>query len=175
MKRLHVHVGVADLDRSIHFYSALFGAGPSVVKPDYAKWMLDDPRVNFAISQGKHDAKGVEHLGIQAEDADELAQVYGRLKAAGLCSRRRHTCFYATRKKPDPDPDVSRGGFLTRRSPAMEASFFPPSPKCANDACCTPAIKTLLQCFSYLAPKRRNALARATWAARDHADCCPTG
>ena len=68
MKRLHVHVGVADLDRSIGFYSTLFGAEPAVVKPDYAKWMLDDPRVNFAISSGDHAAKGIEHLGIQAGD-----------------------------------------------------------------------------------------------------------
>ena len=59
MKRLHVHVGVADLGRSIGFYSTLFGAEPNVVKPDYAKWMLDDPRVNFAISKGKRAAKGV--------------------------------------------------------------------------------------------------------------------
>ena len=61
MKRLHVHVGVSDLDQSIAFYSTLFGAPPSVVKADYAKWLLDDPRVNFAISSGHHAAKGVEH------------------------------------------------------------------------------------------------------------------
>ena len=58
MKRFHVHVGVNDLDQSIGFYSTLFGAPPSVVKTDYAKWMLDDPRVNFAISSGHHAAKG---------------------------------------------------------------------------------------------------------------------
>ena len=58
MKRLHVHVGVADLDHSIRFYSTLFGAGPNVLKPDYAKWMLEDPRVNFAISTGQHAEKG---------------------------------------------------------------------------------------------------------------------
>jgi catechol 2,3-dioxygenase-like lactoylglutathione lyase family enzyme len=82
MKRLHIHVGVADLDQSILFYSTLFGADPSVTKPDYAKWMLDDPRVNFAISAGRHESKGIEHLGIQAEDPSELVEVYGRLKAA---------------------------------------------------------------------------------------------
>ena len=71
MKRLHVHVGVNDLDQSIGFYSTLFGAEPSVVKQDYAKWMLDDPRVNFAISAGMHARKGIEHLGIQAENGDE--------------------------------------------------------------------------------------------------------
>jgi len=64
MKRLRVHVGVADLDQSIAFYSTLFGAGPTITKPDYAKWMLDDPRVNFAISAGDHSTKGIEHVGI---------------------------------------------------------------------------------------------------------------
>ncbi|MHB8530892.1 MAG: ArsI/CadI family heavy metal resistance metalloenzyme [Caulobacteraceae bacterium] len=82
MKRFHVRVAVGDLDRSIGFYSTLFGAAPSVVKDDYAKWMLDDPRVNFAISN--HRAQpGVEHLGVQAEDGAELAEIASRLKAAG--------------------------------------------------------------------------------------------
>src|SRR5690348_10505591 len=97
MKRLHIHAGVADLGASIHFYSTLFGAAPSVVKPDYAKWMLEDPRVNFAISSGHHAAKGIEHLGIQAEDEAELAEVYGRLKAADrpVLEEGRTTCCYA--------------------------------------------------------------------------------
>ena len=82
MKRFHVHVGVEKLDASIAFYSGLFGQEPSVVKPDYAKWMLDDPRINFAISQKCGAVKGVEHLGIQVEDQGELAEVYDRLKAA---------------------------------------------------------------------------------------------
>jgi len=82
MKRLHVHVGVNNLDQSIRFYSTLFAAEPTVKKDDYAKWMLDDPRVNFAISAGQHSSKGIQHLGVQAENTDELAEVYGRLKAA---------------------------------------------------------------------------------------------
>ena len=82
MKRLHVHVGVDDLANSIRFYSTLFAAEPTVMKDDYAKWMLDDPRVNFAISEGNHAKKGIEHLGIQVESTEELAEVYGRLKAA---------------------------------------------------------------------------------------------
>ena len=65
MKRLHVHVGVNDLDQSIGFYSTLFGAEPTVVKSDYAKWMLEDPRVNFAISSG-NALKGIEHLGTRS-------------------------------------------------------------------------------------------------------------
>ena len=75
MKRLHVHVAVDDLDKAIGFYSTLFAVEPSVVKTDYAKWMLDDPRVNFAISN-RGARTGLNHLGIQAENEDELAEVY---------------------------------------------------------------------------------------------------
>src|SRR5215831_4096789 len=82
MKRLHVHVSVADLEQSIRFYSTLFATEPSVVKPDYAKWMLEDPRVNFAISTGHEAGAGLSHLGIQVESAGELQEVYGRLKDA---------------------------------------------------------------------------------------------
>jgi hypothetical protein len=78
MKRLHVHVSVENLSQSIGFYSALFAAKPNVVKPDYAKWMLDDPRVNFAISM-RGNRPGLDHLGIQVESGDELQEVYGRL------------------------------------------------------------------------------------------------
>ena len=82
MKRMHVHVAVNDLDHSIGFYSALFAAQPAVVKMDYAKWMLDDPRVNFAIStRGRQP--GLDHLGIQVEDKDELQEIYARLHEAG--------------------------------------------------------------------------------------------
>jgi catechol 2,3-dioxygenase-like lactoylglutathione lyase family enzyme len=99
MKRLHVHVAVADLDRSIGFYSTLFAAQPSVRKDDYAKWMLDDPRVNFAIST--HGAGGVDHLGIQVESDSELRELAGRLKAAGETTRDQEetTCCYAQSNK----------------------------------------------------------------------------
>ena len=79
MKRMHVHVGVQDLDASIAFYSTLFGTRPAVLKTDYAKWMLDDPRVNFAISTRPGRSSGISHLGIQAEDESELAEIYERL------------------------------------------------------------------------------------------------
>lgn len=79
---MHVHVSVEDITNSIGFYSALFAAPPAVVKPDYAKWMLDDPRVNFAIStRGRQP--GLDHLGIQVESQDELQEVYARLRDAG--------------------------------------------------------------------------------------------
>ena len=83
MKRLHVSLGATDLDRSVAFYSELFAAAPTVLKDDYAKWMLDDPRVNFAISSTGSDKSGFDHLGIQVESAGELADLTGRLTAAG--------------------------------------------------------------------------------------------
>jgi hypothetical protein len=100
MKRLHVHVSVENLHQSIGFYSTLFGVSPSVVKHDYAKWMLDDPRVNFAISE-RSAKTGVDHLGIQVESGEELAEVAGRLKAAGQATRDQvgTTCCYAQSDK----------------------------------------------------------------------------
>ena len=82
MKRFHVHVSVRDIDESVRFYSSLFAAAPSVHERDYAKWMIDDPRVNFAIST-RSGTPGVDHLGIQAENADELVELGARLDAAG--------------------------------------------------------------------------------------------
>lgn len=78
MKRLHVHVSVDDLDQSIRFYSGMFGVEPTVVKDDYAKWMLDDPRLNFAISHRGVET-GLNHLGIQVESASELDEMQARL------------------------------------------------------------------------------------------------
>lgn len=83
MKRLHVHVSVKNLSDSIRFYSGLFATAPTVQKDDYAKWMLDDPRVNFAIST-RTDVTGVNHLGIQAENAEELAEIQARAATADL-------------------------------------------------------------------------------------------
>ena len=100
MKRLHVSVAVSDLDQSVQFYATLFGAAPTVLKSDYAKWMLEDPRVNFSISsRGTH--KGVDHLGIQVEDDAELAAVAGRLARAGesVHEQKATTCCYARSNK----------------------------------------------------------------------------
>lgn len=83
MKRLHVHVAVPDLEQSIRFYSTLFNAQPVKVKPDYAKWMLDDPRVNFAISKRGGRTSGIDHIGVQVDSRAELDELSGRLKAAG--------------------------------------------------------------------------------------------
>ena len=100
MKRLHVHVAVEDLEQSIGFYSTLFGAEPVIVKTDYAKWMLENPRVNFAISDHAA-AAGVDHLGIQVETGEELSELSERLKAAGEFTRDQEatTCCYAQSDK----------------------------------------------------------------------------
>jgi catechol 2,3-dioxygenase-like lactoylglutathione lyase family enzyme len=150
MKRLHVHVGVEDLTDSVRFYSTLFGAEPTVVKDDYAKWMLEDPRVNFAISQGNHAKRGIEHLGIQVESTEELSEVYGRLKAADgpVLEESQTTCCYATSEKSwiaDPDGVVWEA-FHTNG----EATVYGDSPalgtlsdSLGDDQCCLPtAVQT---------------------------------
>ena len=116
MKRMHVHVAVDDLQHSIGFYSALFAAQPTVVKSDYAKWMLDDPRVNFAISARGRNA-GLDHLGIQVENKDELGEVYARLHKAGgnVIEQGQTNCCYAKSEKSwiDDPSGVSWETFLT--------------------------------------------------------------
>src|ERR1700688_4702352 len=100
MKRLHVHVAVNDIPQSIGFYSALFASQPAVVKQDYAKWMLDDPRMNFAISTRGREP-GLDHLGIQVESQTELHEVYARLKEAGgsVVEQGATACCYAKSEK----------------------------------------------------------------------------
>ena len=100
MKRLHVHVAVHDLEQSIRFYSALFAAQPAVKKDDYAKWMLDDPRVNFAISTRSTKA-GLDHLGIQAENGAELEDIGSRLAQADVATtaQKGASCCYAKSDK----------------------------------------------------------------------------
>jgi catechol 2,3-dioxygenase-like lactoylglutathione lyase family enzyme len=96
MKRMHMHVSVADIEKSIGFYTTMFGAPPTVLKHDYAKWLLDDPRVNFAISTTTA-LPGLSHVGVQAETAKELAELAARLKAAGESTfdEVNTTCCYA--------------------------------------------------------------------------------
>ena len=100
MKRLHVHVAVHDLEQSVRFYSALFAAQPAVKKDDYAKWMLEDPRVNFAISTRGGKA-GLDHLGIQAEDGAELEDIGSRLAQADVATtaQKGASCCYAKSDK----------------------------------------------------------------------------
>jgi catechol 2,3-dioxygenase-like lactoylglutathione lyase family enzyme len=100
MKRFHVHVAVADLDQSIGFYSTLFGVAPSVRKPDYAKWMLDDPRINFAVSQRTGNL-GVNHLGLQVDSEDELKSMRDQLQRAdgAMLEEAGANCCYAKSDK----------------------------------------------------------------------------
>lgn len=146
MKRFHLHVGVTDLDASIAFYANLFGARPSVVKTDYAKWMLEDPLINFAISMREGAAKGIEHVGLQVDNAGELGEVYARLKAADrpVLEEGATTCCYAKSKKSwiaDPDGVVWEA-FLTTGanttyggSPDLEQLAHADA---AAGACCVP-------------------------------------
>jgi catechol 2,3-dioxygenase-like lactoylglutathione lyase family enzyme len=146
MKRFHLHVGVTDLDASIAFYTNLFGAAPSVVKADYAKWMLEDPRINFAISMREGAAKGIEHVGLQVEDEGELAEVYARLKAADrpVLEEGATTCCYAKSEKSwiaDPDGVVWEAFLTTGGSTTYGGS--PDLEQLANadaavGACCVP-------------------------------------
>ena len=148
MKRFHVHVGVADLASSVSFYTGLFGVEPTVARADYAKWLLDDPRINFAISQKCGAAKGIEHLGLQVEDEGELAEVYGRLKAADrpVLEEGATTCCYAQSEKSwiaDPDGVVWEAFLTTGDSTAYGSSpdLAPlASANAAASACCAPQV-----------------------------------
>ena len=122
MKRLHVHVSVRDLETSVRFYSQLFATEPTVHKRDYAKWMLEDPRVNFAISE-RDGRPGVQHLGIQVEDRGELAEVYERLRRAErpVVEEGETTCCYARAEKSwiDDPQGVQWETFLTTGESAV--------------------------------------------------------
>jgi predicted enzyme related to lactoylglutathione lyase len=137
MKRLHVHVHVSDLDNSVRFYSTMFAAEPSVRKNDYAKWMLDDPRVNFAISTGE-GATGLSHLGIQTDSDAELAEVATRLKASGaqMLEQKSTACCYAVSDKEwvtDPS-GIKWESFFT----FGESDVLINDPQPAPTACCAP-------------------------------------
>ncbi|MGO9133303.1 MAG: ArsI/CadI family heavy metal resistance metalloenzyme [Methylovirgula sp.] len=141
MKRLHVHVSVDDITQSVRFYSTLFAAEPAVIKPDYAKWMLDDPRVNFAIST-RSAQTGLDHLGIQVETAAELQEVYGRLKRADrpVLEEGATTCCYAKSEKSwitDPQ-GLSWETFLTSGESTVYGDSVDLGPiRVAAAACCT--------------------------------------
>ena len=149
MTRFHVHIAVDDLEDSVRFYSALFAAEPAVIKSDYAKWMLEDPRVNFAISRRGARA-GVQHLGIQVESRAELAEVYERLKQAGgpVLEEGATTCCYAQSEKSwieDPQ-GVQWETFLSTgestvygHDPARAGQAQSAASSCCTPSCCAPA------------------------------------
>src|SRR5688572_24631846 len=143
MKRLHVHVAVHDISQSVRFYSALFAAQPSVLKDDYAKWMLDDPRVNFAIS-ARGAKTGLDHLGIQAENGDELEDIGARLAQADVSAtaQKGASCCYAKSDKYwtiDPQ-GVAWESFHTLDSVPVYGQEVRPQAKEAKAACCAPAM-----------------------------------
>ena len=142
MKRMHVHVSVESINNAIAFYSRLFAAQPAVVKPDYAKWMLDDPRVNFAIStRGRQP--GLDHLGIQVESHDELQAVYARLHQAGgdVFEQGQTTCCYAKSEKSwiDDPAGISWEAFYTTGESTNYGDSVEREARVARaKACCEP-------------------------------------
>jgi len=155
MKRFHVHVAVDQLEDSIRFYSSLFGVAPTVVQPDYAKWMLEEPRVNFAISQ-RGRSPGVNHLGFQVDSDEELKAMRGQLAAAdaGLVEQTGAACCYARSDKywvTDPQgvawetfhtlESIPMYGEDTRAAAAPSAGCLPlqdAEPPQETTACCVP-------------------------------------
>ncbi|HXZ50102.1 MAG TPA: ArsI/CadI family heavy metal resistance metalloenzyme [Usitatibacter sp.] len=139
MKRFHVHVAVPDLEDGIRFYSTLFGAEPSVRKDDYAKWMLEDPRVNFAISQ-RGGAAGVNHLGFQVDEPAELEEIHARLQTADskVSAEKNVSCCYARSDKywvTDP-AGVAWESF---RSLGTVPFYHGEGEESSKDSCCAPA------------------------------------
>lgn len=141
MKRLHVHVGVEDLGKSVLFYSTLFGSEPTIRKPDYAKWMLDDPMVNFAIS-ARGTNPGLDHLGIQVDSNGELQNLAGRLKAAGENTKDQEAatcCYAASNKSWVNDPNGLRWEtFFTFGEATQYGEDDVPEISKAASACCGP-------------------------------------
>ena len=143
MKRFHIHVGVKDLNHSVQFYSTLFGQQPTKLKEDYAKWMLEDPKINFAIST-RVNSEGVDHLGIQVEEGTELAAITERLKKAdlGVYGEGETTCCYAESNKAwvkDPS-GIAWEAYQTM----ADAQVFSEKPKAS--ACCAPKVTSTKSC-----------------------------
>jgi catechol-2,3-dioxygenase len=148
MKRFHVHVGVKDLNESVQFYSTLFGQRPTKLKDDYAKWMIEDPRINFAISTRSNEI-GVDHLGFQVDETNELTELTERLKNAdlGVYGEGTMTCCYAESNKAWVK-DPSGIAWETYQTMA-DAEVFSEKPKALEaqaSACCAPKASTAKSC-----------------------------
>jgi catechol 2,3-dioxygenase-like lactoylglutathione lyase family enzyme len=155
MKRFHVHVRVEDLEASVKFYGVLFGAEPSVRKADYAKWMLDEPKINFAISAGSA-VSAIDHLGFEVEADSELEAIAARLRAAGAAveEQRNAACCYARGNKgwvEDPS-GILWETFHTLGESTVYGNDRVPRPEAADRAdagvCCTPAPSSATMCCS---------------------------
>ncbi len=148
MSRMHIHIAVEDLSRNIEFYSTLFGTAPSVSKDDYAKWQLDDPKVNFAISTRSNKA-GLDHIGIQSDNAEEQVAIEQRLRDTGITGTEQKgaTCCYAQSDKywtMDPQ-GIPWETFHTLASAttfnaADEAQLE--TDKTTTSSCCTPGLSS---------------------------------
>ncbi len=141
MKRFHIHVGVKDLGQSVQFYSTLFGQQPSKLKDDYAKWMLEDPRLNFAIST-RVGGEGVDHLGIQVENPAELTEITERLKGAdlGVHGEGETTCCYSKSNKAwveDPS-GVAWEAYQNMGDAEIFSEKAKPESKEEEAGCCVP-------------------------------------
>jgi len=141
MKRFHVHVGVHDLKQSIRFYTALFAAEPTIRKDDYAKWQLEDPRINFAISTRPGKA-GIDHLGMQAENGEELEEIGSRLSQAdvSVLPQKGASCCYAKSDKYwtiDPQ-GVAWESFHTLDSAPVYGQDTRNRPEKVGGSCCVP-------------------------------------
>jgi catechol-2,3-dioxygenase len=141
MKRFHVHVAVEDLSKSVTFYASLFGAQPNVQKDDYAKWMIDEPRINFAISQ-RGQTPGIDHLGFQMDSTEELNAMTAQLRAADVAvsDQMASTCCYAKSDKGwihDPQ-GIAWEAFVTHGS----STTYGAADESAN-ACCTPQVASV--------------------------------
>lgn len=141
MKRMHIHISVENLAANIEFYSALFGSKPSVIQSDYAKWMLDDPRVNFAISN-RGARPGLDHLGIQAENNNELNELAARLETASLPARSEPgaQCCYA---KGDKHWTVDPQGIAWESFHTLASIPTFGSEPVTERACCAPQPATI--------------------------------
>lgn len=140
MKRFHIHVGVKDLNHSVQFYSTLFGQKPTKVKDDYAKWMLDDPRINFAISTRSNE-EGIDHLGFQVDENAELTELTERLKKAdlGVYDEGSTTCCYAESNKAwVKDPSGIAWEAYHTMADAEVFSKKPEKVEATATACCVP-------------------------------------
>ncbi len=144
MKRFHMHVAVDDVDQNVRFYSTLFGAEPSVRKPDYAKWMLEDPRVNFAIS-ARGMKSGLDHVGIQVENETELADIHSRLARADqqMLAQQETSCCYAKSNKywvQDPQGIAWEAYQTLGEVPVFGDGALNAQPETGpKAACCSPA------------------------------------
>ena len=139
MKRFHVNISVASLAQSIEFYNTLFGQQPDVQKDDYAKWMLEDPRVNFAISESTR-TRGVNHVGLQADTLDELGEIQQRLHAAGeqTFEQADAECCYARSTKTwvrDPDA-VAWETFVSHNEITHYGEDIAPDEGASRSRCC---------------------------------------